>query len=699
MDGKILIFGGTTEGRELAEMLLNAGIPHVVSVATEYGKEIELENGEDSLLVGRKTSEDMTGILSSGAYSLVVDATHPFATRVSEEIMKACRDTDIEYLRLSRPRVKWREGKGIIRVSTVEEAARELEKVTGNILILTGSRDLKELLEGIGDISRVYVRVLPSIDSISKCQELGLTGKQIIAMQGPFSRQMNEALIKEVGAFAILTKESGTSGGFMKKLEAARALGVKCVVIENPEKDNKAFGMEQVLERIEEVTGRQNLNAEKTIVLAGKGPGRSEFWTGEFKEALDKADIVFGAGTVLMELRDHVKICGIEETDGSNDTESGCSSFAIDHRTIPAISVYDPDDICRFLDEHPGYQHPMVVYSGDIALCSGAKRGEIVFADKGYKVMKISGISSVALFANRLSLSLEHVMVVSAHGRKCNVNGYVRENEHLIVLPSGAADAARIVRELDGGCMVIAGLNLGLVDDAKLESAEKTRSDMSYSERIFEVEDPSELESATGKVLLYINNPASAKRKIGAGLRDNEITRGNVPMTKEDIRALSIRRLGLTKGAVLWDVGAGTGSISLEAALLDPTIEVFSVEKKAEAAELLKENREKFGVCNMYIVEGEAPEALTGLPAPDSVFVGGSGKHLEEILLAARNANPQVRVVVNCVTLETMSETIAVLDKLEVSSPEIIQVSVSRYEKRGSYHMADAQNPVFIISF
>ena len=198
---------------------------------------------------------------------------------------------------------------------------------------------------------------------------------------------------------------------------------------------------------------------------------------------------------------------------------------------------------------------------------------------------------------------------------------------------------------------------------------------------------------------MYIHNPKASGRKINAGLRDGDLTRGSVPMTKEDIRALSIRRLGLKKNSVLWDVGAGTGSISMEAALLDPTIDVYAVERKDEAVGLLEENKKKFGLGNVTIVKGLAPEALKDLPKPDSVFVGGSGGNLEDILVAARSANPDASVVINCVTLETLAETMGVLDKKGITDADIIQVNVSSYEKKGSYHLADAQNPVYIISF
>lgn len=673
MKEKILIFGGTTEGRELADALSKAGIPHVVSVATEYGKEIELLSGEESLLVGRKNKEDIAALLSKGEFSKVVDATHPFATLVSSEIEAACSMTGTKYLRLKRPLDKWDE-EGSIKVSSVAEAAKVLESIKGNILILTGSKDLNELLAGITDKARVFARVLPSIESLNKCIEAGLSGRQIIAMQGPFSHDMNVALIKEIGASVILTKESGSSGGFEEKLSAARSLNVKCVVIESPEKES-VCGQEtfssvaEVIDKICGKTGSAMRNTKETkIVLAGIGPGSSDFWTLEFDRALKEADVVFGAKTVL------------------DDLVGPCNGVALDNkapfRDRPLVSEYNPERILGYLKEHPDLTNPLVVYSGDISLCSGAKKGEKFFLEKGFQVRKISGISSIALFANRLSLALEETKVVSAHGRKCNVNGFAKRNIHLIVLPSDIEDAKNIIESLDEGCSVTAGINLG-----------------SDAEKIFEVTDTKELLKCKGKVLLYIHNPKALEWKINSGLRDSDMTRGNVPMTKEDIRALSIRRLGLAKGAILWDVGAGTGSISMEAALLDPTIDVYAVERKDEAVELLIENKKKFGLGNVTIVKGLAPEALEGLPKPDAVFVGGGGGNLEDILAAARSANPEARVVINCVTLETMAETVGVLEKNEVTDADIIQVNVSRYEKKGSYHLADAQNPVYIISF
>ena len=168
MRDKILVFGGTTEGRLFASKLEELGIPHVVSVATEYGKTVEEESGEASLLVGRMDRNAIADLLRSGEFAAVVDATHPYAIKASEEIKSACEKESFTYLRLLRKTADSEANAGnVTYVEDVTDAAKELEKRAGNILLLTGSRDLKEITSGISDISRVYVRIIPDIASIS----------------------------------------------------------------------------------------------------------------------------------------------------------------------------------------------------------------------------------------------------------------------------------------------------------------------------------------------------------------------------------------------------------------------------------------------------------------------------------------------------------------------------------------------------
>ena len=683
MKDKVLIFGGTTEGRVLADTLRASGVPHEVSVATEYGKTIELGSGEKEILTGRLSKGEIADLLRSGEYSIVVDATHPFAVKASEEIKEGSKAAGKEYLRLSRDTSKGDfDGSSINYVDNMQEAGKALRNIEGNILLLTGSKDLAEIVPLIGDTERVFVRVLPSIESISLCEKAGLSGKHIIAMQGPFSADMNKALINEIGAKVILTKESGAAGGFYEKLEAAGECQVKAVVVRNPEslrsKDGEGqqlFSMEEVITRIESIYGKKICQAStdsdsfsrdnengRTIVLAGIGPGDEAYWTKEVCETLRESDVIFGASSVVSRI-------------------SGVSGNIVE--------FYDTEKILDYLKEHPEFKKPAAVYSGDIAVSSGAKKAEKAFTAAGYKVTKMSGISSVALFANRLGASLEDVKVLSAHGRKCNVAGYVRCFEKLIVLPSNAEDALRtsgevrnIEKALDVGkegasIRVVAGCDLG----SDKELITDKMSDIPQD----------------AKVLLYIENPNVPSSKVTASLRDSDIIRGEVPMTKEEIRALSIRKLELTPNSVFYDVGAGTGSISLEAALLHPDIEVYSFEKEDDAVELLYQNKEKFGLTNMHVIKGAAPEALEGSPVPSHVFIGGSGKKLKEILERVTRDNKNLKIVMNCVTLETLSEITNISNEFGLGEMDIIQVAVTRYNRRGAYHLADAQNPVFIV--
>jgi precorrin-6Y C5,15-methyltransferase (decarboxylating) len=321
VSSKVLVFGGTTEGRVLAGYLRDAKIPHEVSVATEYGGEILRDTGENSFVVGRKNAKEIMKLIKSDDFTVVVDSTHPFATAVSKEIKSACKKTGVTYLRLKRNTdAGFGSDKLTVFVDSLEDAISELLPEKGVILLLTGSKELKKITAGLADVFRVYARVLPNEESISKCVDAGLKGKQIIAMQGPFSRQMNVALIKEVGASVILTKESGKTGGLDEKLEAARECGVKAVVIRDPEKladSSDGLDIREVMEYLAKdfgvsssdlnrilrsdsgsdakATAPSNQKSEKSIVLAGVGPGDSRFFTNELQETLSNAYIIFGA--------------------------------------------------------------------------------------------------------------------------------------------------------------------------------------------------------------------------------------------------------------------------------------------------------------------------------------------------------------------------------------------------------------------
>ena len=188
-------------------------------------------------------------------------------------------------------------------------------------------------------------------------------------------------------------------------------------------------------------------------------------------------------------------------------------------------------------------------------------------------------------------------------------------------------------------------------------------------------------------------------------MRDEWFIRGAVPMTKSEVRAVSISKLELSDSAVLWDVGAGTGSVSVEAALLYSGLEVVAFEHRGEAIGLIEENRKKAGTDRISVVKGMAPDSfqraleLNGKNAsPTHAFIGGSSGRMEEILKSLWLLNPSIRVVINVIALESLAEVLRILKKRETEA-EVVSVQVSRAEKAGNSHLMKGQNPVYIIAF
>ena len=187
---------------------------------------------------------------------------------------------------------------------------------------------------------------------------------------------------------------------------------------------------------------------------------------------------------------------------------------------------------------------------------------------------------------------------------------------------------------------------------------------------------------------------------VGLGIEDEAFIRGKVPMTKQEIRVLTMVKARISPTDVVWDVGAGTGSMSVEAARLAPQGHVYAVERNGDGVSLIEKNKEKFGVGNLTVVEGEAPGALKDLPDCDAAIIGGSGNRLDDILdEVSSRLKSGGRVVMNCITIQTLA---AALDYLRVHetefSYEAIQVQINRLQAVGAYDMAKAINPIYIVT-
>ena len=182
------------------------------------------------------------------------------------------------------------------------------------------------------------------------------------------------------------------------------------------------------------------------------------------------------------------------------------------------------------------------------------------------------------------------------------------------------------------------------------------------------------------------------------GISDGEFLRGKAPMTKEEVRTVSLSKLRLSEDSVCYDVGAGTGSVSVEMALRAWMGQVYAIEKKEDALALLKENKKKFAVDNLVIIPGVAPEAMTELPAPTHAFIGGSSGNMQDIINLLLEKNPKVRIVINCITLETVTEAMNAIRDFGLEDVDIVQLAAARSKSIGRYHMMMGENPIYIIS-
>ncbi len=672
---KILLFAGTTEGRNLAEFLEKNQIPTEVCVATQYGETLLEEGKYLHVHAGRLDETEMEQQIQKKQITLVIDATHPYAVIVSQNIRRACSRTGTEYIRLARKETdaSWKqEMEDVTEVASVAEAAAFLAKKEGRIFAATGSKELSAY-QVIPDYqNRVVARVLSTPEAVSECAMLGFSGKNLICMQGPFTEDLNVAMLRQAQASWMVTKESGKAGGFLEKLRAAKKAGAKLVVIKRPGERSEEIAEDQKEENLYAICDEGQIRSllgkrlgicpKRQLYLVGIGMGNEKNRTVEAEQICQSADLLIGARRMLQSVK----------TEGKAVFES-----------------YKPDEIAAYLAEHPQYETAAVLLSGDIGFYSGAKKlYDAIERTEGLEQMEIypvSGISSVVYFCGKLGVSWEDVHLLSLHGRKQNLIDAVKYHEKVFVL-CGEKDGIPKI------CCKLKEYGLG---DVKVAVG----TDLSYEqERIVQGTAESLMKEDFAPLsVLLICNP-DVKKRIGHGLDDDLFLRGKVPMTKSEVRSISLSKLRLHKDAVVWDVGAGTGSVSIEAASLAKDGVVYAIEKKDEAIDLLEQNKRKFGTDNLEIIKGLAPEALEGLPAPTHAFIGGSSGNLKEILEVLLEQNPRVRVVINAIALETVAEAMQCLKSMAFTDVDIAQVSVAKGKKLGSYEMMMGQNPVYIFS-
>ena len=290
---KICVFGGTTEGRELVEFLNAQPCEVTACVATEYGQALLPEAERLTVSARRLPADEIKALLTDRHFDLVIDATHPYAASITKSIARACAETGVERWRLLRGASDAPED--AVFVESTEKAIEFLDQTEGNILLTTGSKELKAYSQIKDFAERVYARVLPLEDSLVLCREAGVKAAHILAMQGPFSEEMNTAMLRAIGAKWLVTKDGGAAGGFAEKAAAAAKTGVRLLVIGRPAEAD-GIGLSETVARL---CARFSFGRVPHVCVVGIGPGSEAAQTGEVRAAIEHTDCLIGAARML----------------------------------------------------------------------------------------------------------------------------------------------------------------------------------------------------------------------------------------------------------------------------------------------------------------------------------------------------------------------------------------------------------------
>lgn len=393
------------------------------------------------------------------------------------------------------------------------------------------------------------------------------------------------------------------------------------------------------------------------VTLIGMGSGQPENLTLQGLAALRQADLILGARRLLAVL------------------PAGC--------TENRAAAYRPDEVAELL-QTSGAENAVLVYSGDTGFYSGASSMMEKLEALGVRARVLPGLSSIQLLAAALGRPWQGWNLVSAHGRTCDPVAECMQGRPTFFLTGGSEDPATLCAQLAaegfGDVQGVVGQCLGTPEEKLFRGSVK--------------------ELAAGRfnsLSVLLVEAAEVLPRRAPGLPDEAFERGDVPMTKQEVRAAVLAKLAVRPEDILWDVGAGTGSVSVELALAAPRGRVYAVECRPEGCALIKANREKFRTRNLVLVEGLAPAALSDLPAPDAVFIGGSKGSLAAIVDAALDKNPDARICVSAIALETLSAAVAALTA-RGRTVQVSQIAVSRAKAMGGLHLMMAQNPIYLIT-
>ena len=457
----VIIFGGTTEGRRLAEFCGEHKIQTVVCVVSEYGEMLVPESPSVQVIRKALDEDEMEALFVAEKPSLVLDATHPYARVVTENVTQVCQKMGIVWYRvLRKSELETKEQKSvmavvgtvanvdsIVTVDSVDQAVEWLKSHEGTVLVTTGSKELVKYTAIPDYKERIFARILPDSQALLNSETLGFPRNHMIAMQGPFSLEMNIATMRMTGANYLVTKESGHAGGFLDKIHAAEAVGATALVIGRPLKET-GISLEEACQYLEPF-GMETIT--RTITLIGIGMGAPGMWTVAARKTLLEADAVAGA-------------CRMIES-----VEKDLGEKAV-------MKAYDGKKILDWFEHAPQLRKLAVLYSGDTGFYSGAsglaetlRERQKAGKDQEIQLEILPGISTVSYLASKLQIPWQDLELESLHGREAKPWEALERGKNVFLLLGGVEPVAEVSRMISehgfGSWLVSAGKNLSYDDE------------------------------------------------------------------------------------------------------------------------------------------------------------------------------------------------------------------------------------------
>ncbi len=444
----VIIFGGTTEGRRLAEFCGEHKIQTVVCVVSEYGEMLVPESPSVQVIRKALDEDEMEALFVAEKPSLVLDATHPYARVVTENVTQVCQKMGIVWYRvLRKSELETKNADSIVTVDSVDQAVEWLKSHEGTVLVTTGSKELVKYTAIPDYKERIFARILPDSQALLNSETLGFPRNHMIAMQGPFSLEMNIATMRMTGANYLVTKESGHAGGFLDKIHAAEVVGATALVIGRPLKET-GVSLEEACQYLEPF-GMETIT--RTITLIGIGMGAPGMWTVAARKTLLEADAVAGASRMV------------------ESVEKDLGEKAV-------LKAYDGKKILDWFEHAPQLRKLAVLYSGDTGFYSGAsglaetlRERQKAGKDQEIQLEILPGISTVSYLASKLQIPWQDLELESLHGREAKPWEALERGKNVFLLLGGVEPVAEVSRMISehgfGSWLVSAGKNLSYDDE------------------------------------------------------------------------------------------------------------------------------------------------------------------------------------------------------------------------------------------